>query len=63
MVVTELAERMRWDWGVSRGETLAARASPPAWPRRGEGGSLGQWDWDSDNAGMKAIYLLYCIGS
>ena len=47
--------------GYPRGETPAARASPPDWSRRGEGGSFGQWGWVSENAGMKAICLMYYI--
>ena len=48
--------------GLSPGATPAARASPPDWRRKGGGGgSLGQWDWGSENAGMKAIRLLYNI--
>ena len=46
--------------GFPRGATLAARASPPHWPRTAEGGRLGQWDWGSENAEMKVICLLYC---
>ena len=42
-----------------RGATPAARASPPHWPRVSEGGRLGQWDWDEENAGMKVICQLY----
>ena len=58
MILAELAEPLRRDWGVSpRGNT--ARASPPDWPKRDEGGSLGQWGWGSENAGMKAICVLY----
>ena len=43
--------------GVPRGATPAARASPHDWPRAGRGEALGQWDWGSENAGMKAIRL------
>ena len=49
--------------GFPRGATPAARASPPHWPMAGGGGRLGQWDWDSENAGMKVICLLYFICS
>ena len=42
-----------------RGATPAARASLPDWPRAGGGGALGQWDWGSENAGMKVICLSY----
>ena len=41
------------------GATPAARTSPPHWPRAGGGGALGQWDWGSENAGMKVICLFY----
>ena len=47
--------------GYLRGETPAAHASPPDWPRRGDGGSLGQRDWGSENAGIKAKCLLYHV--
>ena len=47
--------------GYPLGKTPAARTSPPEWRRRGEGGSLGQWDWGSDNGGMEAICLLYVL--
>ena len=49
--------------GFPQGATPAARASPPHWPRVGGRGRLGQWDWDSENAGMKAICILYFICS
>ena len=56
MVVTKLAEPVRRDWGVSpRGNSGRARLALGL----AEGGSLGQWDWGSENAGMKAIFLLY----
>ena len=43
-----------------RGESPAARAVRPLFGRGGAGGdSLGQWDWGSENAGMKAICILY----
>ena len=45
--------------GFPRGGTPVPRASPPDWPRAGGGGALGQWDWGSENAGMKVICLLY----
>ena len=61
MVLTEIAEPVRRDWRGSPRETPAARVSPLDWPRRGAGRSLGQWDWGSENAGMKAIRLLYYI--
>ena len=55
--------------GVPRGAISAARAPPYDWPRQGweagvGGGTLGQWDWGSENAGMKAITHMptwYCI--
>ena len=47
--------------GFLRGATPAARASPSDWPWAGGGATLGQWDWGSENAGMKVICLLYCI--
>ena len=59
MAVTKLAEPLRRDWGVSPRQTTAARASPPDWPRRGEGGFLGQWGWGSEKAGMEGVWLLY----
>ena len=47
--------------GFPRGATPAASPSPPDWPRAGGGGTLGQRDWGSENAGMKVIYLSYYI--
>ena len=47
--------------GLPRGSTPAARALPPDWPRAGGAGTIGQWDWGSKNAGMKAICLLHYI--
>ena len=47
--------------GLSRGATPAARASPPDCPRNGGRGALGQWDWGSENAGMKAIVGCVCL--
>ena len=59
MVVTELPEPARRDWGVvSQGETPAARASNPDRPRVTGGRSLGQRYWGLENAGVKAICLL-----
>ena len=55
MVVTELTEPVWRDWGSSRGATPGARATSPGWPERGGGIYLGQWDWGSENAGMKVM--------
>ena len=55
MAVTELAEPVRRDWGVPpRGNSRRARVAPD-WPTGCEGGSLGQSDRGSENAGMKAV--------
>lgn len=52
--------RVRRDWGeLPRESTSAARALPPVCPMADGGGTLGRWDWSSDNAGMKAIRLWY----
>ena len=48
--------------GFPRGSAFTARASPRDWPRAGGGERLGQWDWAPENAGMKVICLLYCVG-
>ena len=50
--------RVRWDRGEggSRGAIPTARASPRDWARAGGGVTVGQWDWGSENAGMKAMY-------
>ena len=45
--------------GFPRGATPAVRPSPLHWPRAGGAGALGQWDWGSENAGMKVICPLY----
>ena len=53
--------RARRNRGVSpRGNSRRARLASD-WSRVGGGRALGQLDWDSENAGMKVICLLYCI--
>ena len=51
--------RVQRDRGVPpRGNSRRARLDPSL--AKGErGGRLGQWDWGSENAGMKVICLLY----
>ena len=47
--------RVRLDHLVSpRGNSRRA-PSPPHWPRAGDAGALGLWDWGSENAGVKVI--------
>ena len=50
--------RRDWEGGCPEGQ-LPSRAPHPLIGRRRVGGNLGQWDWGSENAGMKAICLLY----
>ena len=58
MIVTELAEPVRLDWGVSPKGKLPPRAPRPLIGRgRAEGRGLGQWDRGWENAEMKAIFL------
>ena len=47
--------RVRWDWAVApTGNSLRA----PGAPLLAEGGrGVDQWDWGSENAGMKSICL------
>lgn len=45
----------RGQGGLPRGETPAARPTPPHW----RSGGLDLWDWGSENVGMRIIYLLY----
>ena len=54
--------RVRWDWeGYLEGQ-LPPRAPCSLIGRERVGGSLGQWDWGSENAGMNAVCLsYYCI--
>ena len=51
--------RVRRNRGVSpRGNSHRARLAPSL-AEGGRGGRLGQWDWGSENAGMKVMCLLY----
>ena len=51
--------RVRRDRGVCpRGNSRRARLAPLL-AKGGRGGALGEWDWGSENAGMKVICLLY----
>ena len=53
--------RVRRDRGVARrGNSRRARLAPSL-AKAGRGGRLGQWDWGSENAGMKVICLLNYI--
>ena len=53
--------RVQRDRGVPpRGNSRRARRAPSL-AKGGRGGRLDQWDWVSENAGIKVMCLLYTI--